>query len=122
MAICTFIWNKEQEFAAILGSTTRIIIASMIAYLISQFHDVWLFHLLKKRFKHRHLWLRNNISTFLSQTLDTTIFIVIAFYGDRPLLPLIGGQLVVKWLIAVTDTPFVYLLVGKIKQLPVIDD
>ncbi|MCH8010545.1 MAG: queuosine precursor transporter [Candidatus Marinimicrobia bacterium] len=105
-----------------MGSTTRITIASIIAYLISQFHDVWLFHLLKKRFKHRHLWLRNNISTFLSQTLDTNIFIIIAFYGDRTLLPLIGGQLVVKWLMTVADTPFVYLLVGRMKKLPTIDN
>ncbi|MFQ6675108.1 MAG: queuosine precursor transporter [Fidelibacterota bacterium] len=110
-------WDQEGAFQAILGATTRIIIASLVAYLASQFHDVWIFHLLKTLFRGRHLWLRNNLSTFLSQTIDTTLFITVAFYGVQPVVPLIVGQLSMKLLIALADTPFVYMLVGGIRRL-----
>ena len=111
-------WDQGTAFRSILGTTTRIIIGSFVAYLVSQFHDVWFFHVLKKLFRGRYLWLRNNLSTFVSQTIDTVIFITIAFYGDHPLGGLILGQLIMKLLIAAGDTPFVYLLVGTIRRLP----
>lgn len=104
-------WPHDQAFSTVLSSTPRIIIASFIAYLVSQAHDVWAFHFWKKVCKGKHLWLRNNLSTLVSQILDTALFITIAFYGSMPLLPIIGGQLIIKWGIALLDTPLVYLLV-----------
>ena len=109
-------WNGEEAFSTILGSTTRIIIASFAAYLISQFHDVWAFHFWRRVTSARFLWLRNNASTIVSQLLDSVVFITIAFYGSMPLLPLIVGQWVVKVGIAVLDTPLVYLLVYLLKR------
>jgi len=109
-------WPNQEAFATVLGSTSRIILASLIAYSISQSFDIWFFSRVRSYTKGRYLWLRNNLSTFASQTLDTALFITIAFYGEMPLLPLIGGQLVVKYLIAMVDTPVVYglvYLVGK---------
>ncbi len=97
-------------FAEVLGLTPRIILAGWIAYLVSQHHDIWAFHLWKRVTKGRHLWLRNNASTIVSQLLDSVIFIVIAFYGVFPVLPLIIGQWVVKILIALLDTPFMYCI------------
>ena len=94
-----------------LGATSRIILASIVAYGISQNFDVWIFDRIKKAYGARNLWLRNNISTLLSQTLDTCLFITIAFWGEFPLLPLIFGQLTVKYAIALVDTPIVYGLV-----------
>jgi len=109
-------WNQEPAFQAILGSTSRIIIASFIAYLASQFHDVWAFHFWKKLTKKRHLWLRNNFSTAVSQFIDSFLFITIAFYGIMPVWPLILGQWVIKFAIAVMDTPLIYLVVWLIRE------
>lgn len=104
-------WEQQEAFTAVLGATNRIILASLIAYAVSQSLDVWIFHRVKLLLHSRHLWLRNNLSTLISQTLDTCLFILIAFYGQFPVLPLIAGQLTVKYAIAVLDTPLVYGLV-----------
>jgi len=109
-------WNNEAAFQSILGNTTRIIVASVVAYLVSQFHDVWAFHFWKKKTNDRHLWLRNNLSTAVSQFLDSCIFITIAFYGVTPIWPLILGQWIIKITIALLDTPVVYLVVWAIRN------
>ncbi|MCF7811372.1 queuosine precursor transporter [bacterium] len=109
-------YTNSDAFRAVVGATSRITIASIIAFLISQFHDVWMFHLLKDMTKGKHLWFRNNLSTFLSQTIDTTIFTVLAFYGVAPVLPLIIGQLTVKLTLAALDTIPVYIAVGYIRK------
>jgi queuosine precursor transporter len=110
-------WGGQAAYAAVLGTTNRIIAASLVAYAVSQTFDVWLFNRIKQASGGRHLWLRNNVGTAVSQTLDTGIFITIAFAGTAPLLPLIGGQLVVKWIIALLDTPFVYAGVYLLRRL-----
>ncbi|MEE8435040.1 MAG: queuosine precursor transporter, partial [bacterium] len=110
-------WTNQAAYASVFGPANRIILASLVAYLISQSFDLWAFTWLKERFQGRHLWLRNNLSTAASQLIDTLIFITVAFYGTEAfpsildLWPLIGGQLAVKWIIAVADTPLVYALV-----------
>ena len=109
-------WNNEVAFQTILGSTTRIIIASFIAYLVSQLHDVWAFHFWKKVTKEKHLWLRNNLSTATSQFIDSFLFITIAFYGVMPIWPLIIGQWVIKIAIAILDTPLIYFVVWLIRD------
>jgi len=109
-------WPHQQEYETILGSSARIMVASLIAYLLSQYHDVWAFHFWKRVTTERFLWLRNNASTVVSQLLDSIVFITIAFYGSMPLRPLILGQWAVKVGIAVLDTPFVYLLVYLLRR------
>ncbi len=101
-----------NSFNKILGFAPRIVLASMIAYLISQTHDVYAFHFWKRKTKGRHLWLRNNASTIVSQAIDTVVFITIAFYGlvaNEVLLSMIFGQYVLKVFIALFDTPFIYI-------------
>jgi hypothetical protein len=71
---------------------------------------------LKRLTTERYLWLRNNVSTIVSQLLDSVVFITIAFYGVMPLVPLILGQWVVKVAIALLDTPLVYLLVYLVRR------
>ncbi len=100
-------WENQSAFETVLKNTPRIVAASMIAYLVSQHHDVISYHWWKKRFP-EHLWLRNNASTVVSQALDTVIFISLAFYGIFPIGTMIVGQYVVKLLIALLDTPFIY--------------
>lgn len=109
-------WDNDIAFRSVLGATSRIIVASFIAYLVSQYHDVWAFHFWKRITNDRHLWLRNNLSTAVSQFLDSFIFITIAFYGVMPIGSLIVGQWIVKMAIAALDTPLVYFIVYLIRR------
>jgi queuosine precursor transporter len=106
----TFASKQGAEFVKILGLTPRIALASIAAYLISQHHDVWSYHIWKNLTKGRFLWLRNNASTITSQILDSIIFISIAFGGVLPILPLIQDMLIIKISIALLDTPFMYII------------
>lgn len=91
-----------------LGQTGRIVAASLIAYIVAQNHDVWAYHFWKKLTKGKHLWLRNNLSTGVSQIIDSVLFTTIAFYGITPVVPIIMSTIVLKFIIAALDTPFLY--------------
>lgn len=109
-----FMVEYNEVFQQVLGQSLRVVIASLIAYTISQFNDVYIFHKLKDRHGSKHKWLRNNLSTITSQLIDTSIFITIAFYGIVPnLWALILGQFTIKVVLALLDTPFFYLLTKK---------
>ncbi len=119
-------WENQPAYESILGMVPRIVLASMVAYLISQHHDVFAFHFWRQKTKARFLWLRNNASTMVSQALDTGLFITIAFWGVVPaqiLANMLLSQYIIKLVIAAGDTPFCYLLVAllkdKIKPLPI---
>lgn len=104
-----FAKDQDQAYNILLGQNWRFIIASLIAYIISQSWDVWIFHYLKKRTKYK--WIRNNISTMTSQLIDTAIFITIAFYGMVPdLLWMVFSQYILKFIISLIDTIPFYLL------------
>ncbi|MBC8205076.1 queuosine precursor transporter [bacterium] len=90
----------------------RIIAASMAAYLISQFHDIWAFHFWKKRTKGKYLWLRNNLSTYVSQLIDSIVFVTLAFAGVfswSVIWQIIITTYLLKIIVAIIDTPFIYL-------------
>ena len=112
-------WQDQPAYDAIFGVVPRIVLASMIAYLVSQHHDVLSFHFWRRKTGARHLWLRNNASTMVSQVLDTGLFITIAFWGTVPLSVLLNmllTQYLIKLAIAVADTPFCYLLVALLRN------
>lgn len=96
--------------------------ASLVAYLASQLFDVYLFQRIKKRFPDdKYLWIRNNGSTLVSQLLDTVIFVPLAFIGWQPfdvIVDIFITTYVIKVLVAILDTPFVYL----IKRITPIDE
>lgn len=103
---------EMQESYNTIMPMWRIVLASMVAYLVSQTHDVWAFHKWRELTRGRWLWLRNNASTTVSQLIDTAIFITLAFYGivpDNILVYMIFWQWVWKIIVALIDTPFVYL-------------
>jgi uncharacterized integral membrane protein (TIGR00697 family) len=109
-----------KAFETVFSLTPRIVFASIVAYFISQMHDVYAFHFWKVKTHGKHLWLRNNASTIVSQAIDTTVFITLAFYGVVPnevLFSMIFGQYVIKVLIALLDTPFMYLATAVFKDL-----
>lgn len=114
-----FASDFSESFKSVLGIVPRVILASMVAYLISQHHDIFAFHWWKDRTKGKHLWLRNIASTMVSQVIDTGIFITIAFYGIMDIVPLLIGQYVVKLIIAAIDTPFIYLVSWIMDKIPV---
>lgn len=104
----------NEAFVMVLSQSGRMVGASLVAYMVSQAHDVWSFNFWRKVTKDKHKWLRNNASTMISQILDTAIFITIAFYGTVPnLLWMIFSQYIIKFILAAIDTPFFYLLTRK---------
>ncbi len=100
-----------EAFNSVLGLAPRVVFASVVAYVVSQTHDVYAYHFWKKITRGKYLWLRNNASTMVSKALDTVLFITIAFYGVYPIFDLIKGQYIVKLVIAILDTPFLYITV-----------
>ncbi len=114
-------WESQGSYDDILGAVPRIVLGSMLAYLVSQNSDVLVFHHLRRVTSGRHLWFRNNASTMVSQAVDTTLFISIAFAGTVPgpvLLNMMVTQYLVKVGIAAIDTPLVYALVRWIRSRP----
>ncbi len=112
-------WEGEPAFMEVMNSSIRIIVASLVAYAISQTFDVWFFHKLKDRSKGRFLWLRNTGSTTVSQAIDTVVWTVVALYGvlELPeLWQICWGEWSAKVAIAVLDTPFVYLGVWWLRR------
>ena len=102
----------QPHLQVIFGFFPRIVLASLAAYLVSQMHDVWAFHFWRERTKGRHLWLRNNASTFVSQLLDSIIFCSIAFAGVFPWniwWEVLLTTIILKIFVALMDTPFIYL-------------
>lgn len=116
-------------FRGVIGPSTNIVLGGLLAYVISQNLDVLTFDALRIRTAGEYLWLRNLASTGTSQLVDTTVFIAIAFWGAPvligvgPALPrielaqLIVGQYLVKLLLALIDTPFVYLVVRYVRDI-----
>src|SRR3989344_7172138 len=102
-------WNNQEIFQKIFGFVPRIILASWCAFLISENADAYIFALFKKLTNGKHLWARNALSSIPSMALDSVIFASIAFYGVQPLLPIIIGTIVIKWVVAVIDIPFMYI-------------
>ncbi|MFH1650314.1 MAG: queuosine precursor transporter [Candidatus Woesearchaeota archaeon] len=115
--VLPFSQSMHDALITVFSFTPRLVLASLVAYVISQFHDVWAFHAWKRRTKGKHLWIRNNASTIVSQFIDTVIVVVIAFYGVLPgLIELILGIWILKVIIALLDTPFMYLSGMVIKR------
>lgn len=102
----------QGSLVTIFGLMPRVAAGSMIAYLLSQHHDVFAFHFLKNKTKGRLLWLRNCASTMVSQAIDTVVFCTIALWGvfDTNIwLQILTTTYFLKWFVAVIDTPFIYL-------------
>ena len=116
MQLCLQFIPDASDFAhgsleVLFGFLPRIALASLTAYLISQHFDVWYFDFLKKKTKGKYLWLRNNMTTMTSQFFDSIIFVMIAFYGVFPnsvLWEIFLTTYVLKWIVAIIDTPFIY--------------
>jgi len=119
----------ESDFAqgalqTIFGIFPRVVLGSLTAYVLSQFHDVWAYQVWKKKFpKDTQIWIRNNASTMVSQAIDTVVFCLIAFWGVFPagvFWSILLTTYLFKWIVAAADTPFIYIAVWlhKNKKIP----
>lgn len=110
---------SQSQYEAMFSITWRVAIGSSLAYLVSSLLDVWLFHQIRRWTDGRMFWLRKNLSTAISQLVDTGLFIALAFAYEMPsqiLLTMWIGQYLVKISMAPIGTPLSYLvlrLAGK---------
>lgn len=104
-----------EAFDTIFFQSIRITIASWIAFLISENTDAYLYQAFKRLTKDRYLWMRNIFSDIISLAIDSAVFVPIAFVGILPLFgpvsifSIFWGQIAVKWVFGLMDTPTIYL-------------
>ncbi len=102
----------QESLTTIFSIMPRIAAGSLIAYILSQRHDVWSYSFWKSRFpEDKHIWIRNNLSTMVSQLIDSLVFVAVSFYGVfefSVLIDIFVTTYVLKWLVALADTPFIY--------------
>jgi len=110
---------NNSNYDTVFQNSWRVILASMIAYLIAQLIDVRMYHFWKRLTKGKKLWLRNNASTVVSQLVDTTLVVIVLFIG-REDAETMGGYIRDGWafkaICALVDTIFIYLIVGFIRK------
>ena len=117
----------QDSLSNVFTPMTRFFMASMIAYLISQYFDVWIYNYLKQITSKKYLWFRNNLSTVLSSLVDNTVFSIFAWILLNPepinlynvIMIYILGTYILRIVIALLDTPFIYLAKYFIKNTDV---
>lgn len=108
--------SSENAYDKIFGLSARFSLASLIAFISSDFLDVYIFAKMRKALGKKGLWLRVNVSNFLSQFVDTVVFMVLAFWAlDQTflgnftfILSLLIPYWIIKCIISVIETPLVY--------------
>jgi uncharacterized integral membrane protein (TIGR00697 family) len=116
-------WSGQASWEVIFGLVPRITLASMVAFLISENLDAFVFSWFKKLTRGKYLWMRSAFSSIPALTIDTFIFITIAFYGTMPLGDLFQGQIATKYLVGLISVPYLYfnrwIMYGFQKGVPV---
>ncbi len=116
--------GTESAYDTVFKSSARIAFASLIAFALAEFTDLFVFNKIRQRLGQQALWLRNNVSNFAAQFLDTTIFITLAFYAlNKPFgdnLSFLWSLILPYWLLkcamSAIETPFVYLGVQWLRK------
>ncbi len=110
----------SDAYNTIFGTSIRFGLASIAAFAASEFLDVAVFARLRQRMQGRALWLRNNVANFLSQFVDSTVFVALAFYAFNQsfssnvsfLAGIIIPYYLVRCTMSIAETPLIYLAVG----------
>lgn len=120
--------DSNAAYAGVLGQTQAIIIASLVAFLIGQVLDVFVFHQIKKRTGEKNIWLRATGSTFVSQFVDSFVVLFIAFYVSPRItgqtnpwtfgmvMTICIGNYIYKFIMAIVLTPVIYFVHGIIER------
>ncbi|MFA7192278.1 MAG: queuosine precursor transporter [Candidatus Paceibacterota bacterium] len=112
-------WDNQAAYEMILGSTPRIVLASLVAYLCGSFSNSIIMAKMKVMTKGKHLWARTIGSTIVGEFVDSTLFILVAFAGVLPsalIVTLIISNYVFKTLIEILFTPVTYKVVNFLKK------
>lgn len=112
-------WPNQDAYMAILGWTPRIVLASIVAFFAGEFSNSYILAKLKIWMKGRMLWVRTISSTLIGEGIDSSLFVMIAFYGLLPndlLIAIILSNYVFKVGVEMIFTPITYLIVGFLKK------
>lgn len=104
--------NMTDAFNSVFGQGLMIILGSLVAFLIGQIVDAFVFAQIKKKSQNRFIWLRATGSTIVSQFIDSYVVLVVAFY--------FGGNYSLKWVLQVGTINYVYKLIMAILLLPLL--
>jgi uncharacterized integral membrane protein (TIGR00697 family) len=117
-------WTNQAAYEAILGAAPRIALASMVAYFCGEFVNSFIMSRMKVWMNGKNLWMRTIGSTIAGEGVDTILFVLIAFTGVFP-LPVLITVIISNYLFKVAyeilATPFVYVIVAKLKKAEGID-
>jgi hypothetical protein len=117
-------WNNQQAYLSILGVVPRIVLASILAYWAGEFSNSYVLAKLKVLTNGKHLWIRTISSTIVGEGVDTTLFVLIAFYGQIStgflFIAILSGYLF-KVLYEIIATPITYKIVRFLKKEEGID-
>ena len=111
--------NMQDAFNGVFGQGMRIIVGSLVAFLVSQIVDVTIFHRIKKATGEKHVWLRATGSTLVSQLVDSYIVLFIAFSGKftwQQILAIGMMNYIYKFTMAIVLTPLIYFIEGRIEK------
>jgi uncharacterized integral membrane protein (TIGR00697 family) len=100
-------WQGQEAYELILGVVPRIVVASIVAEVVSELIDTEVYH----RMEQRQPWLRVLTSNAIALPIDSFIFVTLAFYGTMPtnaMLEIVQGQIIIKALITVVSLPLIY--------------
>lgn len=111
---------RNETFTQVFGLSLVAVLASMLAYLFAQFIDIKIFHFWKNLTRGKHLWLRNNFSTFSSQFIDTfTVVLLLTLFGVlewEVFFSLLVSGFLFKVIVALLDTPLLYVIVAIFRK------
>lgn len=115
---------KENAYDTIFGMSARFALASLTAFTLAEFMDIYIFSKIRERLGKKKLWLRTNASNVISQLIDTVVFMTLAFYAlDQSLnenfaflITLILPYWLLKCFMSVIETPLVYLGVKWLRK------
>lgn len=122
--------GSVELFTVMYAMTSGAVTASMAAYITAQYCDVQLFHFWKRVTKGKHLWLRNNFSTLLSQLVDSVMVVTVTFgavflrgeMAFQTLLVLVASNYGFKAAVALLDTIPLYILVARLRRYLALDE
>lgn len=109
-------WHLQSEYQLILSTGINVVIASILAFTISQILDIAVYQKIKEISQGKHLWLRSNISTYLGQVIDSIIFINLVFFNSNQKLNILFGSILIKITLSFVMTPVVYLIVLAVNK------
>lgn len=115
-------YHNNEAYMSVFGNSLRVILGSLSAFTVSELTDVYVFGIMRKKWGSKWLWLRTNLSNFIGQLIDTTVFITVAFYLITPaynvekMIVLIVPYWLLKIFFSVAETPLAYLGVRWLKH------